>query len=59
MRIAYLNHYAERYGANRSLLELRCRGEVEPHVLVPRAAMHLGLVVFLLGWMLVLIGAGG
>lgn len=40
VRIAYLTHYAELYGANRSLLdlmlELRRRGEVEPHVLVPR-----------------------
>lgn len=40
MRIAYLTHYAELYGANRSLLdlvlELRRRGEVEPLVLLPR-----------------------
>lgn len=40
MRIAYLTHYAELYGANRSLLdlmlELRSRGEVEPFVLLPR-----------------------
>lgn len=40
MRIAYLTHYAELYGANRSLLdlmlELRRRGEVEPFVLLPR-----------------------
>lgn len=41
MRIAYITHYAELYGANRSmldlLLELRRRGEVEPFVLLPRA----------------------
>jgi glycosyltransferase involved in cell wall biosynthesis len=40
MRIAYVTHYPELYGANRSLLdlmlELRRRGEVEPHVLLPR-----------------------
>lgn len=40
MRIAYLTHYAELYGANRSLLdlllELKQRGEVEPFVLLPR-----------------------
>ena len=40
MRVAHLTHYAELYGANRSLLdlvlELRQRGEVEPHVLMPR-----------------------
>jgi glycosyltransferase involved in cell wall biosynthesis len=40
MRIAYLTHYAELYGANRSLLdlllELRKRGDVEPFVLLPR-----------------------
>lgn len=39
MRIAYLTHYAELYGANRSLLELigelKHRGVVEPHVLLP------------------------
>ena len=40
MRIAYITHYAELYGANRSmldlLLELRQRGEVDPVVLLPR-----------------------
>src|SRR6187551_1318652 len=40
MRIAYLTHYTELYGANRSLLdlvlELRARGEVEPLVITPR-----------------------
>ena len=40
MRVAHLTHYAELYGANRSLLdlvlELRQRSEVEPHVLMPR-----------------------
>ncbi len=40
MRIAYLTHYTELYGANRSLLdlvlELRARGEVEPVVIAPR-----------------------
>ena len=39
MRVAYLTHYAELYGANRSLLELigelQRRGVVEPHVLLP------------------------
>ena len=39
MRITYLTHYAALYGANRSLLdlmlELRRRGAVEPHVLLP------------------------
>lgn len=41
IRIAYLTHYPELYGANRSLLdlllELRDRGAVLPHVLLPRA----------------------
>ncbi|MCB9170788.1 MAG: glycosyltransferase family 4 protein [Flavobacteriales bacterium] len=40
MHVTYLTHYAELYGANRSLLdllvELRDRGEVVPHVLLPR-----------------------
>lgn len=40
MRVAYLTHYTELYGANRSLidlvLELRARGEVEPLVVAPR-----------------------
>ena len=40
IRIAYLTHYPELYGANRSLLdlllELRDRGAVLPHVLLPR-----------------------
>ena len=40
MRITYLTHYPELYGANRSLLdlmlELRSTGAVEPHVLLPR-----------------------
>src|SRR5689334_9632922 len=40
VRIAYITHYAELYGANRSmldlLLELRRRGEVTPFVLLPR-----------------------
>ena len=40
MRITYVTHYPELYGANRSLLdlmrELRERGEVQPHVLLPR-----------------------
>lgn len=40
MRVAYLTHYTELYGANRSLidlvLELRARGEVEPLVIAPR-----------------------
>ncbi len=40
MRIAYVTHYPELYGANRSLLdlmlELRRRGEVVPFVLLPR-----------------------
>lgn len=40
MRVAYLTHYTELYGANRSLLDLmlqlRDRGLVEPHVLLPR-----------------------
>ena len=40
MRIAYLTHYAELYGANRSLLDLMCAlrdaGAVEPYVLLPR-----------------------
>ncbi len=40
MRIAYLTHYTELYGANRSLidlaLELRGRGEIEPLVVAPR-----------------------
>ncbi len=40
IRVAYLTHYPELYGANRSLLdlvlELRARGAVEPHVLLPR-----------------------
>lgn len=39
MRIAYITHYADLYGANRSLLdlvlELRARGEVAPAVLLP------------------------
>lgn len=40
IRITYLTHYPELYGANRSmldlLLELRDRGVVLPHVLLPR-----------------------
>ncbi|MBS1581567.1 MAG: glycosyltransferase family 4 protein [Bacteroidetes bacterium] len=40
LRIAYLTHYPELYGANRSLLdllrELQRRGEVEPFVVIPR-----------------------
>lgn len=40
IRVAYLTHYPELYGANRSLLdlmlELRDRGAVVPHVLLPR-----------------------
>ena len=40
VRITYVTHYPELYGANRSLLdlmrELRERGEVQPHVLLPR-----------------------
>lgn len=40
IRAAYLTHYPELYGANRSLLdlmlELRDRGAVLPHVLLPR-----------------------
>lgn len=40
MRVAYLSHYAELYGANRSMLdlirELRKRGVVEPVVVVAR-----------------------
>lgn len=39
IRVAYITHYADLYGANRSLLELigelQRRGEVEPHVLLP------------------------
>ena len=39
MRIAYITHYADLYGANRSMLdlmiELRARGEVDPAVLLP------------------------
>lgn len=39
IRVAYITHYAELYGANRSLLELigelQRRAEVEPHVLLP------------------------
>ncbi|MBL7965266.1 MAG: glycosyltransferase family 4 protein [Flavobacteriales bacterium] len=39
MRIAYLTHYSELFGANRSLLDLmleaRRRGVVEPHVVLP------------------------
>ncbi|HMQ76272.1 MAG TPA: glycosyltransferase [Flavobacteriales bacterium] len=38
--VAYITHYPELYGANRSLLdlmlELRDRGAVRPHVLLPR-----------------------
>jgi glycosyltransferase involved in cell wall biosynthesis len=41
IRVAYLTHYPELYGANRSLLdlllELRDRGALLPHVLLPRA----------------------
>jgi glycosyltransferase involved in cell wall biosynthesis len=40
VRIAYITHYAELYGANRSLLdlmlELRRQGAVVPHVLLPK-----------------------
>lgn len=40
LRVAYISHYPELYGANRSMLdlvlELRDRGEVEPLVIVPR-----------------------
>lgn len=40
MRLAYFTHYAELYGANRSLLEvlleLRALGLVEPRVVVPK-----------------------
>jgi len=39
MRVAYLTHYADLYGANRSMLELigelKRRGDLEPHVLLP------------------------
>ncbi|HMC96020.1 MAG TPA: glycosyltransferase, partial [Flavobacteriales bacterium] len=39
MRVAYITHYADLYGANRSLLELvgefKRRGVVEPFVLLP------------------------
>jgi glycosyltransferase involved in cell wall biosynthesis len=39
LRVTYITHYAQLYGANRSLLgligELRRRGVVEPHVLLP------------------------
>lgn len=48
MRIAYLTHYTELYGANRSLidlvLELRARGEVEPLVVAPREGPLLELL---------------
>ena len=41
MHIANITHYADLYGANRSLLDLvlevRARGAVEPSVLLPRA----------------------
>jgi glycosyltransferase involved in cell wall biosynthesis len=40
MRVLFITHYSELYGANRSLLELvlevRDRGGVQPHVLLPR-----------------------
>ncbi len=48
MRVAYLTHYTELYGANRSLidlvLELRGRGEVEPMVIAPREGPLLDLL---------------
>lgn len=41
LRVAYITHYPELYGANRSmldlLLELRDRGAVEPFVVMPRS----------------------
>jgi glycosyltransferase involved in cell wall biosynthesis len=64
IRVAYITHYPELYGANRSLLdlmlELRDRGAVLPHVLLPRegdlvgALQHEGIahaVVPFLPWM--------
>ena len=48
LRVAYLSHYAELYGANRSLidlvLELRARREVEPLVIAPREGPLLELL---------------
>lgn len=48
MRVAYLTHYTELYGANRSLidlvLELRARGDVEPVVIAPREGQLLELL---------------
>ncbi|MEO8588915.1 MAG: glycosyltransferase family 4 protein [Flavobacteriales bacterium] len=46
MRVAYITHYADLYGANRSLLELigelQRRGDVEPHVLLPQQGPLVG-----------------
>lgn len=40
MNVTYITHYPELYGANRSLLdlllELKARGTVRPHVMLPR-----------------------
>ena len=48
LRIAYLTHYTELYGANRSLLdlvlELRARGEIDPLVIAPREGALLDLL---------------
>ncbi|MBK8338985.1 MAG: glycosyltransferase family 4 protein [Flavobacteriales bacterium] len=48
LRVAYITHYPELYGANRSmldlLLELRQRGEVEPTVLLPRPGALTGVL---------------
>jgi glycosyltransferase involved in cell wall biosynthesis len=48
LRVAYITHYPELYGANRSmldlLLELRQRGEVDPIVLLPRPGALTGVL---------------